>query len=954
MITLDMTKKHIDVAITEQSFVLESGILTLQISLGAYDLTGKTITAGFSITELETGALAVADGVIQLPIYYGLLAYGTNYIQINLRQGTTLEQSPRMVLFVRNGVTTTPPSAEDATLVTYLVNLCVTATATADAVVADYESLLGEGHQLQSDLQQSITDGNTINNTLTNTTTPAATAIEQTLRETTTPAAQSIDSTLTDETIPAAQAIYSDLADPVTGATKLAGDAEASLEEAIALAGETQAQLVSTGDTQTARITAEGDTQEQRVTGEGTTQVGLVQAEGTTQIGLVEDEGDAQILLVQGEGATQIGLVQAEGTAQIALVQAELPNVRENIAELQTEVKVLEDTLNQLNPSGDAKVTVTSYDTVNSLPKNAAQAGLGIVQSGMTATNLTDGDFSATGDWTSTFATFTVSNGVASFLANAQNQNAQQALTAIATHKYYVRAYVKTTTGTTDVAIRFNDGTTSTDTATASSTAWQKVSAIITAGASGTGYVGIIDKRAASWDTIQVEKFKTVNLTAIGQQALTLPQSDAMLLDYLNGTASAVSGRVRSVNKNKINGNQDNWEQGSINASDGTSIVSTQYLRAKTFISILPNTTHIFSRDTGSGIGLFNIFLYDWSGNFLGVTSSVTISSSTARRKAKIVLQKTPSLATILPSEAILAKPQLELGTVATTYVAHQRTEQYTKPMPLYRVPNGIADTVENGRYVKRVQRYVLQSANIDELNTASSANYDAVRFVKPTDAIFYNDTATVAYHTGTLILPNFRQSPTTIADSTASVGLFRTYGNNTRFYAYVTKGTYATLAAAQTALAGTVIYYQLATPIITENVSSGTLLAYPSGTIMWEPIIADVGVYGSNLGILYTDYPIQSIEKIYKIDPITGSQLELNPATSVVASGGQTFTHPDATSGDLIFFTYYFAYNYPHGELTYSYIDSNNVVLGDDGKYYKIGFAVIGGNISLTKTEVA
>lgn len=211
MITLDMTKKHIDVAITEQSFVLESGILTLQISLGAYDLSGKTITAGFSITELETGALAVADGVIQLPIYYGLLAFGTNYIQLNIRQGTTLEQSPRMVLFVRNGVQTTPPTAEDATLVTYLVNLCVTATAAAEAVVADFEEDMGEGHLLQETLQQSIADGNLINGTLTVTTIPSAQLINSTLTDTTIPNANSINTTLTNTTIPNAQSINTTL-----------------------------------------------------------------------------------------------------------------------------------------------------------------------------------------------------------------------------------------------------------------------------------------------------------------------------------------------------------------------------------------------------------------------------------------------------------------------------------------------------------------------------------------------------------------------------------------------------------------------------------------------------------------------------------------------------------------------------------------------------------------------
>ena len=157
----------------------------------------------------------------------------------------------------------------------------------------------------------------------------------------------------------------------------------------------------------------------------------------------------------------------------------------------------------------------------------------------------------------------------------------------------------------------------------------------------------------------------------------------------------------------------------------------------------------------------------------------------------------------------------------------------------------------------------------------------------------------------------------------------------------------------AQTALAGTVIYYQLATPVITENVTSGSIIAYPSGTIYSEPVIADVAVYSTSAGILNTGYPISTLESIYKIDSVTGEQTPLAVASATVASGGLSFTHSGLTAGDLVGFTYYFAYAYPHGLLTYNYIDNTRVVLGDDGKYYKITFAVASGVPSMVATEV-
>jgi hypothetical protein len=74
-------------------------------------------------------------------------------------------------------------------------------------------------------------------------------------------------------------------------------------------------------------------------------------------------------------------------------------------------------------------------------------------------------------------------------------------------------------------------------------------------------------------------------------------------------------------------------------------------------------------------------------------------------------------------------------------------------------------------------------------------------------------------------------------ANNVASIGKIYTTDTG-RLQFIVAKGTYANLAAAQAALAGTTLTYQLATPIVTDitNDCQGTLQSYPSGSIQTLP----------------------------------------------------------------------------------------------------------------------
>ena len=143
-----------------------------------------------------------------------------------------------------------------------------------------------------------------------------------------------------------------------------------------------------------------------------------------------------------------------------------------------------------------------------------------------------------------------------------------------------------------------------------------------------------------------------------------------------------------------------------------------------------------------------------------------------------------------------------------------------------------------------------------------------------------------------------------------------------------------------------------LATPVISPISYGGILNSAESGTVYHEPVIADAGVYGTNMPILLTDYPIASIEEIIKHE--NGVDTYLDVSTAVIAGNGLSFTHPDLTDGDLVLFTYAFAKETTNGNITATFYDSNVVKIDTvTGKAYKINEVVTNGVLTRTLTEV-
>ena len=274
-----------------------------------------------------------------------------------------------------------------------------------------------------------------------------------------------------------------------------------------------------------------------------------------------------------------------------------------------------------------------------------------------------------------------------------------------------------------------------------------------------------------------------------------------------------------------------------------------------------------------------------------------------------------------------------------------------------YRLPNGTKDTIEfrNGKayYVQRAKKYTLVSEDIATLVTSgTNVDYVGVPLSKFIPSVSPQGITTAD---GSFIVENFNGelANESIDGATANVGKIKT--TDVSLFLILAKGTYANLTAAQAALAGKVIYYQLATPITTEIDADGVLNGYENGTVYIENAVKDMAIYNSGFTITNDDYLISELETIVKVDKITGLQTVYSASNAVVAGDKLSFTHSSLANGDLVFITYKYA-SPLMSNTTITFIDNKQVVLGTGssaGKYLKITPSVVNGSIVWVATEV-
>lgn len=265
---------------------------------------------------------------------------------------------------------------------------------------------------------------------------------------------------------------------------------------------------------------------------------------------------------------------------------------------------------------------------------------------------------------------------------------------------------------------------------------------------------------------------------------------------------------------------------------------------------------------------------YDSQGNYISSATNSgdgTYVAGTSPANASYgVLGFTSSVA----GSYVIKDLMLTAGAVATAYEPYSDTTVYI-PGPLRSLPNEVRDTAT----VRRVNVYAIQVSDI-EIYTATS-NVDYAIFKKPIDFVGYGNIDTLVYNA--FALPGYINSTNGGIDSVDAVGKITHRGSTGMFSIGFAKDT--TLTQMQAALAGTVIRYQLTTPVPTKYKDPGQLYAQPYGTIITEPCAhgTKLPAYGTGkIQVSTSDAPISSIESVYRIDTqADGSQIEVDVTSS-------------------------------------------------------------------------
>jgi hypothetical protein len=391
---------------------------------------------------------------------------------------------------------------------------------------------------------------------------------------------------------------------------------------------------------------------------------------------------------------------------------------------------------------------------------------------------------------------------------------------------------------------------------------------------------------------------------------LTASQIDELYDYYVEkGIKHVEANRLKVVGKNLFDGK---LEAGSLSA--GVPDSTTDRIRSANYIKIEPNKQYTISNDKGAISP--NFFWYDMSKSYISVSTTATATSPANAFYCKFKYN--------ISGSDLTTKVQIEQSSTATTYEPYTETTRYFDKS-LKSLPNGTKDTIDNnGSYTKRVSNeYTLVEADITTLETRPNAQ--RVKIVLPN----FKASTSANVISNNVILSNFVEISNILAETGDYNGFGYYTGTSSDIYLYYSIGTYANLAAAKTALAGTKLYYELATPF-TEQLALQPLQSQASGTIYNEPITRELLTY--NTGLTLTNDLRKAnknfIESLYKVDGETKTPIAL---TSVTATNSKLITITGASNYD----TYEIVYetelgNSTRAELSYKY-PLNQVAQLDD-----------------------
>ena len=638
------------------------------------------------------------------------------------------------------------------------------------------------------------------------------------------------------------------------------------------------------------------------------------------------------------------GLVATEVQSAIDELDDRLDTAEDDIDTLESDVEDLKsqdvliekrlDSVEELTRKQSSDVASASDTEIISLGKDVAETPLRVQLDGLLLDApqlVTNGDFSnGTTGWNTILSAtaFSVTNDIATFTGTIQNSAIRSSeVNFLPNNKYYYGARIDNQ-NRANIRVVISDNVNWTYFFNFNAfSGFQYASAIQTLPATianGNRRLDIRDNNTSGYIPVYIDYAYVFNLTTLITNKTYAPDYDTTFdlmtdaniktqMDYwvANGTlpnsiqAVDMQKRIKSVPKNLFDKSRaiDGYY---INPSGD--LIASSTVGTTDYIKVKPSTNYVKTNTGGSTICYFDI-----NKTFVSYVSSSTSFT-------------TPSNAFYVRFSYNLVSEdttQLELGSTATTYTPYRSSELYLNGNSKgYKLPNGVMDTIEmrNGKYykVQRVAKYTLQASDIPQV---TSSTFQLVRFYKPTNSRYYNIAGTSSVTTSSFYIKGYIMNGVIEADSVVE------YDADEMAICFPL-GTYANLAAAQTALAGTVIYYQLATPIETEISAIGNAMAYPNGTVYVEQATSDYGIYGTNLTISNSNYPILAFDEIYKLNA-DGSSTKLANSGATISGDKLSFTHTSITSGDSVWFSYYYYSSTPNimGRTTVYFYDDKLIV---------------------------
>jgi len=232
----------------------------------------------------------------------------------------------------------------------------------------------------------------------------------------------------------------------------------------------------------------------------------------------------------------------------------------------------------------------------------------------------------------------------------------------------------------------------------------------------------------------------------------------------------------------------------------------------------------------------------------------------------------------------------------------------YEAKLPLRSVP-AIADKIQrstngNHEHVKNVSSPVVSTVVLTSL---AFINVDAKRIFANTGVTGYDSSVFNTIPSGAFKL--FDSNNVDVPQASYAGG--QEWVDNVSFIGKcfaTSSGVWIVVEKGSTPTINHTLTFKLATPVVTPIKTSGTLLSCPSGVVKQENAISVIGVYKST-GISVKDvtYPINTLEKIVKLDYDTGVETELAIASATIASGGLSFTHTELAISDIVSYSYLF-----------------------------------------------